>query len=73
MAALGNQNVAIKGKANEAFVKLKLGDNTYTRRLDQRSGGIIIDGRSPLRRFDYCRPIRASAGVQRDSTQGRGW
>jgi DNA repair exonuclease SbcCD ATPase subunit len=44
MAALGSENVAIKGDADEASVELTLGDETYTRRLSRRNGQIVTDG-----------------------------
>lgn len=44
MAALGSENVAIKGDADEAVVELTLGDETYTRQLSRRAGGVVTDG-----------------------------
>lgn len=44
MAALGGENVSIKGDAEEASVELSLGDETYTRRLVRQSGTIVADG-----------------------------
>ena len=44
MAALGSENVAIKGDADEATVELTLGGEKYTRHLSRRSGGVVIDG-----------------------------
>lgn len=44
MAALGSQNVAIKGDAEEAEVELTLSDETYTRHLSRRAGGISASG-----------------------------
>ncbi|MFD1562647.1 archaea-specific SMC-related protein [Haloarchaeobius amylolyticus] len=44
MAALGSENVSIKGDADEASVELTLGDETYTRTLSRRSGTIVSDG-----------------------------
>lgn len=44
MAALGSENVAIKGDADDAYVELRLGDDTYTRQLHRRAGGIKTDG-----------------------------
>ena len=44
MGALGSENVAIKGDADEASVSLELGNETYTRQLSRRSGGIVTDG-----------------------------
>jgi DNA repair exonuclease SbcCD ATPase subunit len=44
MAALGSGNVVIKGDADEATVELTLGDETYTRHLSRRSGGVVTDG-----------------------------
>jgi DNA repair ATPase RecN len=43
-AALGSDDVTIKGDANEADVQLQLDDETYTRRLQRRSGAIVSDG-----------------------------
>lgn len=44
MAALGSENVSIKGDADEAQVELTIGDETYTRTLTRRSGGIVTSG-----------------------------
>jgi len=44
MAALGSDNVAINGDAEEARVELALGDETYTRSLRRRDGGVVSDG-----------------------------
>ena len=44
MAALGSENVSIKGDADEASVELTLDDETYTRTLSRRSGTIVSDG-----------------------------
>jgi chromosome segregation ATPase len=44
MAALGSDNVAIKGDADDADVELTLGGDTYTRHLHRRSGGVVTDG-----------------------------
>ncbi|WP_255152039.1 archaea-specific SMC-related protein [Halorarius halobius] len=44
MAALGSDNVAIKGDADEAEVELELGDETYTRRLRRQGAGLVTDG-----------------------------
>jgi chromosome segregation ATPase len=44
MAALGSENVAIKGDADEATVELELGDETYTRSLQRRGGSVVADG-----------------------------
>jgi len=48
MAALGSENVSIKGDADEASVELTLGDETYTRTLSRRSGTIASDGKPYL-------------------------
>ncbi|SET94458.1 archaea-specific SMC-related protein [Natrinema hispanicum] len=48
MAALGSENVSIKGDADEASVELTLGDETYTRTLSRRSGTIVSDGKPYL-------------------------
>jgi len=44
MAALGSQNVAIKGDADEASVELTLDNKQYTRQLRRRDGAIITEG-----------------------------
>jgi len=44
MAALGSDNVSIKGGAEEAEVTLDLGDESYTRRLYRHNGGVASDG-----------------------------
>lgn len=44
MAALGSENVAIKGDADEATVKLTLDDRTYSRYLQRSQGSIVTDG-----------------------------
>lgn len=44
MAALGSENVAIKGDADEAEVELALGGKTYTRRLRRGSNGFVTYG-----------------------------
>ncbi|MFB6121805.1 MAG: archaea-specific SMC-related protein [Halobacteriaceae archaeon] len=44
MAALGSENVAVKGDADEASVSLELGNDTFTRQLSRRSGGVVTDG-----------------------------
>lgn len=44
MAALGSENVSIKGDADEAHVELELGDETYTRKLSRRSGSVVTSG-----------------------------
>jgi len=44
MAALGSDNVTVKGGADEGRVELTIGDTTYTRRLVCRNGTITTDG-----------------------------
>jgi DNA repair exonuclease SbcCD ATPase subunit len=44
MAALGSENVSIKGDAEEAEVELVVDDETFTRRLERRAGGIATTG-----------------------------
>ncbi|WP_458188837.1 archaea-specific SMC-related protein [Haladaptatus sp. NG-WS-4] len=44
MAALGSENVAMKGDADEATVEFTLGDTTYTRQLSRRAGSITTSG-----------------------------
>jgi chromosome segregation ATPase len=44
MAALGSDNVTIKGDADEAAVELTIGDVTYSRQLMRRSGSVVTDG-----------------------------
>jgi len=45
MAALGGENVSIKGDADEAEVELTIGDETYTRHLRRQGTSIVTDGR----------------------------
>ncbi|WP_276258925.1 archaea-specific SMC-related protein [Haloglomus litoreum] len=47
-AALGSENVAIKGDADEAEVELALGGETYTRRLRRQGTSIVTDGQPYL-------------------------
>ena len=44
MAALGSENVSIRGDADEAEVELTLGEETYTRRLSRRANGVAGSG-----------------------------
>ena len=44
MAALGSENVAVKGDADEAAVELSIGDETYTRQFRRRGDGIASSG-----------------------------
>ena len=44
MAALGSEEVAMKGDADEANVELALGDSTYTRHLSRQQGRIAVSG-----------------------------
>jgi DNA repair exonuclease SbcCD ATPase subunit len=44
MAALGSENITIKGDADKASVELTLGDEIYTRTLSRRADGIVAGG-----------------------------
>lgn len=44
MAALGSENVSVRGDADEAEVDLTLGDKTYTQRLNRSSRGVTAAG-----------------------------
>jgi len=44
MAALGSDDVAVKGDAEEARVELTLGEETYTRTLRRESGTVVSEG-----------------------------
>ncbi|PSQ02705.1 chromosome segregation protein SMC [Halobacteriales archaeon QS_4_69_31] len=44
MAGLGSEDVSIKGDADEAYVELTVGDETYTRTLRRQNGGVYADG-----------------------------
>jgi chromosome segregation ATPase len=44
MGALGSENVAVKGDADEGSVSLELGNETHTRQLSRRSGRVVTDG-----------------------------
>jgi DNA repair exonuclease SbcCD ATPase subunit len=44
MAGLGSEDVSIKGDADEAYVELTVGDETYTRTLQRQNGGVYADG-----------------------------
>ena len=44
MAALGSDRVSLKGDADEGFVELTLGGETYTRRLIRREDGVVLEG-----------------------------
>ncbi|WP_435197416.1 archaea-specific SMC-related protein [Natronomonas sp. EA1] len=44
MAALGSENVAMKGDAEEASVELTLGDDSYSRQLYRRQGTVVTEG-----------------------------
>jgi chromosome segregation ATPase len=46
MAALGSDNVSVKGDTDEAFVELSIGDETYTREL-MRAGDTITTSGNP--------------------------
>ncbi len=47
MAVHGSDDVALKGDADEGFVELTIGDDTYTRTL-RRQGDSIISGGDPV-------------------------
>lgn len=44
MAALGSENVALKGDAEEGSVELTFDDSQYTRTLSRRQGTVVFDG-----------------------------
>ncbi|MFB6268783.1 MAG: archaea-specific SMC-related protein [Halobacterium sp.] len=44
MAAMGSDNVTVKGDADDARVELSLDGETYTRELRRRSGTVVTDG-----------------------------
>jgi len=44
MAALGSNQVSIKGDADEASVSLEIGGETYTRRLERTGSGVSFEG-----------------------------
>ena len=44
MATLGSENVSMKRDADDAEVELELGEETYTRELSRRAGGVTTDG-----------------------------
>jgi DNA repair exonuclease SbcCD ATPase subunit len=44
MAALGSDDVSLKGDADEGSVELTVGGETYTRRLIRREGGVVLEG-----------------------------
>ncbi len=44
MAALGSERPSLKGDADEGFVELAFGDDTYTRRLERQNGAIGFGG-----------------------------
>lgn len=48
MAALGSDNVSIKGEYEEAHVELTIEGETYSRQLYRRNGGIQSEGNSYL-------------------------
>lgn len=48
MAACGSENVTLKGDADTGFVKLTVGDQTYTRTLDRRNESIVTGGEPML-------------------------
>lgn len=44
MAALGSDNVSLKGDANEGEVKLQLGEEIYSRTLTRTNGSVVTSG-----------------------------
>ena len=44
MAALGSDDASLKGDADEGFVELTVGEETYTRRLVRREDGVVLEG-----------------------------
>ncbi|WP_435361760.1 archaea-specific SMC-related protein [Haloarchaeobius sp. DFWS5] len=44
MAALGSENVSLKGDADEGSVELRFGGETYRRTLDRRNGSVSFEG-----------------------------
>lgn len=44
MAALGSENVSMKGDADEAEVELEFDDEVYTRRLTRKNGSVVTSG-----------------------------
>jgi DNA repair exonuclease SbcCD ATPase subunit len=54
MAALGSDDVAIKGDADEAGITLELGDTTCTRTLRRATGGIEASGDPYLEDPDHA-------------------
>ncbi|WP_332900305.1 archaea-specific SMC-related protein [Haladaptatus sp. CMSO5] len=44
MAVCGSDNVSVKGDADEAYVELTIGDETYTRTLSRHNGVVSGDG-----------------------------
>jgi chromosome segregation ATPase len=44
MAALGSDAASLKGDADEGFVRLEVGDRTYTRTLKRRGDAIVTEG-----------------------------
>ena len=44
MAALGSDDVSMKGDADEAEVELELDDTVYTRRLVRKNGSVVTSG-----------------------------
>ncbi|WP_276248861.1 MULTISPECIES: archaea-specific SMC-related protein [unclassified Haladaptatus] len=44
MTVCGSDNVSVKGDADEAYVELTLGDETYTRSLSRHNGVVSGDG-----------------------------
>ncbi|MXR19910.1 archaea-specific SMC-related protein [Halobacterium bonnevillei] len=44
MAAMGSENVTVKGDADEAAVELTLDGETYTRRLQRQAGTVVTSG-----------------------------
>lgn len=44
MAALGSENISMKGDADEAEVELEFDGNVYTRRLTRKNGSVVSSG-----------------------------
>ncbi|MGM0592634.1 MAG: archaea-specific SMC-related protein [Halobacteriota archaeon] len=44
MAALGSEDVSLKGDADEGFVELTIGDEIYTRRFTRQNGAVVSNG-----------------------------
>jgi len=44
MAALGSDEVTLKGSADSGVARLTIGDETYERRLTRRNGSVVLEG-----------------------------